>query len=69
MKNRNANFKQDPLGQPNRQWTLIVGPITPQSGTLVAGSAMAIAIGLMADTSVANSPLKTLLWAQSVRLV
>jgi hypothetical protein len=71
MKNRDNDFGQDPVGSLNRKWRLTVGKIdTPQPGDLVAGRpAVAMAIALMADTSVTGAPLKTLQWAQSVRLV
>ncbi len=71
MKNRSDDFQQDPIGDPNRKWRLTVGKIeTPQPGDLVAGRpAMAMAIALMADGAAADAPLKTLQWAQSVRLV
>jgi hypothetical protein len=72
MKNRD-DFGQDlPVGRPEpREWRLTVGKIdTPQPGDLVAGRpAVAMAIALMADGAGADAPLKTLQWAQSVRLV
>src|SRR5438034_8194248 len=70
MQNRDTDFHQDPVDSPERKWRLIVGKIeTSQPGDLVAGPAMAMAIALMADGPADNAPLKTLQWAQSVRLV
>jgi hypothetical protein len=70
MQNRDADFRADPARSPDRKWRLAVGRIENQPGDLVAGRpAMAIAIALMADGPAADAPLKTLQWAQSVRLV
>ena len=69
MKNRDTDFDQDPIGRSERKWRLAVGRIETAPGNLVAGPALAMAIALMADGEAAAAPLKTLQWAQSVRLV